>query len=172
MRQRLLAPAYHLSVAAAVMGLAGGLLYATQGAWSYTSHLRTSVLHAVGNIGAPAAPSPWHTVLVVALIAGMAASALQRGSLAWRSPERGSTWFRHAAGGVLMGMGAAMVPGGNDTILLNQLPTLTLQAAAAYLSMLTGIAFVLWLARLARVPMPSTACTPAGCDEPQMPPRH
>ncbi|MDZ7591174.1 MAG: YeeE/YedE thiosulfate transporter family protein [Rubrivivax sp.] len=168
MHQRLHAPVYHLSVAAAVMGLAAGLLYATQGAWSYTNHLRISVLHAVGHPGAALAPSAWHSGLVLALVAGMLASALQRGSLVWRRPERGSTWLRHAGGGALMGAGAALVPGGNDTILLNQLPTLTLQAAATYLVMLAGIASVLWLARLARWPMPAMACTPAGCNEAQI----
>ena len=42
--RRVLAPRYPLAVSAALMGLAGGALYATQGAWSYTNHLRTSVL--------------------------------------------------------------------------------------------------------------------------------
>ncbi|MDP1691359.1 MAG: YeeE/YedE thiosulfate transporter family protein [Burkholderiaceae bacterium] len=162
LRQWVLAPRYHLSVSAAVRGLGGGLLYATQGAWSYTNHLRTSVLHAWGS-GSAAAGA--HAALVVALVAGMLASALHRGSVAWRPPSGPGGWLRHGAGGLLMGAGAAMVPGGNDTLLLNSLPTLALQAAAAYLSLLAGIASVLWLMRHARMPMPAVTCTPAGCSE-------
>lgn len=162
MRDRLLAPHYHLSVAAALMGLAGGTLYVSQGAWSYTNHLRSSVLQWSGH---GSAPSLWHTLLVAALIAGMVASTLQRRSFAWRRPRHTLTWLRHAAGGFLMGAGAAMLPGGNDTLLLNGLPTLTLLAAAAYLSMLAAIAAVLWLMRRARMPMPALACSAAGCHE-------
>lgn len=162
LRRRVLAPSDHLSVSAAVMGLAGGLLYVTQGAWSYTNHLRTSVLYAWGG-GAGA--SGTHAALVVALVAGMAVSALHRGSVAWRRPSGIGSWLRHGAGGLLMGAGAAMVPGGNDTLLLNSLPTLAWQAAAAYLSLLAGIASVLWLMRRARMPMPAVNCTPAGCSE-------
>ncbi|OGA98477.1 MAG: hypothetical protein A3E25_16945, partial [Burkholderiales bacterium RIFCSPHIGHO2_12_FULL_69_20] len=163
MSRWLLAPSYHLSVAAAVMGLSGGVLYATQGAWSYTSHLRATVLHATaGHL----APSAWHGALLLALIAGMGASALQRRSIRWRRPASVGAWLRHAAGGALMGAGAAMVPGGNDTLLLNNLPTLTLQAIAAYAAMLTGIAGTLMWMQSAHLPMPALACTAAGCIEP------
>ena len=159
----LLAPSYHLSVAAAVMGLSGGVLYATQGAWSYTNHMRATVLHATG--GDHLAPSAWHGTLVLALLVGMGASALQRRSIRWRRPASVGAWLRHAAGGALMGAGAAMVPGGNDTLLLNNLPTLTVQAIAAYAAMLAGIAGTLWWMQWARLPMPALTCTSAGCIE-------
>ena len=64
-----------------------------------------------------------------------------------------------------MGAGAALVPGGNDTLLLSALPTLALQATIAYLSLLAGIAMALWLLRKANVPMPGVACSPEGCRE-------
>lgn len=165
-RQRVLAPYYHLTVSAALMGLAGGVLYATQGAWSYTNHLRTSVLHAWTGSDAPAAT---HSALVVALALGMVASAVQRGSVEWRRPQHAVSWLRHTGGGMLMGAGAAMVPGGNDTLLLNALPTLALQAVGAYVAMLGGIATVLWLMRRTRMPMPATRCTEAGCTEVRSP---
>ena len=158
----LLAPAYHLSASAALMGLAAGLLFVTQGAWSYSNYLRTEILHALGN--APA-PSAWHAWLVFGLLAGMLASSLQRGTHAWRRPSGFGAWMRHAGGGTLMGAGAAMVPGGNDTLLLGGLPTMTLAAFGTYLSMLLGIALVLWTMRLAHVPMPALTCSPSGCDE-------
>ena len=162
LRHTLLAPTYSLAVAAALMGVSAGVLYAAQGAWSYTNHLRTSVLH--GWTGS-AMPSASHSLLVFALLVGMLLSARQRRSLAWRPPQRAGVWLRHLGGGVLMGAGAAMVPGGNDTLLLNALPSLALQAVVAYASLLAGIAMVLWAMRRARVSMPGVACSPAGCRE-------
>lgn len=64
-----------------------------------------------------------------------------------------------------MGLGAAVVPGGNDTLLLGGLPSLAVGAVGAYLSMLLGIASVLLVMRLARVPMPAIACSAEGCEE-------
>ena len=158
----LLAPAYHLSASAALMGLAAGLLYATQGAWSYTNYLRSEVLNALGD---DPAPSAWHGWLVLGLLAGMVASAQQRGTLKWKQPRGLGAWLRHATGGALMGAGAAMVPGGNDTLLLGSLPTMTGAAIGTYISMLAGIALVLALSRMARMPMPALACSPSGCEE-------
>lgn len=159
---RLLAPTYPLAVAAALLGLAGGWLYALQGQWSYTGFLRDSLLH---RWDASTAPPPSHALLVTALVGGMAASAWQRGSLRWRSPSRARDWLRHAGGGALMGLGAAMVPGGNDTLLLGGLPAFTGTAALAYLSLLLGIASGLVLLRLIHVPMPAFACDAGGCSE-------
>jgi len=139
--RRALAPNYHLSVAAALMGLAAGLLYATQGAWSYSNFLR-GVLHRAAHA---TAPSAWHGIPVLGLLAGMLVSTLERGSLAWRQPQRLAVWARHAGGGALMGLGAPLVPGGNDTLLLGGLPTLAPAALAAYVAMLLGIASMLWL---------------------------
>ncbi len=158
----LLAPSYHLSLSAALMGLAAGLLFATQGAWSYTNYLRAGVLNA---FDAAPAPSVWHGVLVLGLLAGMVASALQRGSFRWHRPHDAAGWLRHFAGGVLMGSGAAMIPGGNDTLLLGSLPTLTAAALFSYLAMLAGIAVSLGTLSAVRMPMPTVACSPAGCDE-------
>ena len=140
----LLAPTYHLSASAALMGLAAGLLYATQGAWSYTNYLRTQVLNL---LDAAPAPSMLHAVLVLALLAGMVVSAVQRGSFGWRWPRDAAGWLRHAGGGALMGSGASMVPGGNDTLLLGSLPTMTASALFSYLAMLAGIALVLGVLR-------------------------
>jgi len=55
------------------MGIAGGMLYATVGAWSYTNFLRMEVAHRLGSMMAPMA---WHALLVVALLAGMVRSAV------------------------------------------------------------------------------------------------
>lgn len=49
-----------------------------------------------------------------------------------------------------MGAGGALVPGGNDTLILVLIPNLSLQAMASYLALLAGIACVLLSMRLAR----------------------
>jgi hypothetical protein len=144
LRARLLARSYHVSTSAALIGLSGGLLYATVGAWSYTNFLRAQVAHRLGTMMAPMA---WHAILVAAVLAGMLMSALQRRSFAWRAPEGLSAAVRRAAGGFCMGVGAALIPGGNDTLLLGGLPNLTSAALAAYASMLVGIGASLRLLR-------------------------
>jgi len=140
--RRLLAPAYRLSTAAAILGIAGGILYAAQGAWTYTNFLRAEVASAFGR----SPPKAWQWLLVLALVGGMTVSALQRRSFALRAPGA-SQVRRHAAAGWLMGVGAAMLPGGNDTLLLSAIPTLSVQAMAAYVALLAGIAITLWAMR-------------------------
>ena len=49
-----------------------------------------------------------------------------------------------------MRVDAAMLPGGNDTLLLSAIPTLSLQAVAAYVALLAGIAIALWAMQYAR----------------------
>lgn len=162
LRKLILAPTYHSSASAALMGLAAGLLYASQGAWSYTNYLRTSVLHAVQ---ASQAPSAWHGLLVLGLLGGLAASALQRKSFGWRHPRSAAGWLRHAGGGILMGAGASMLPGGNDTLLLGSLPTMTLAAICGYLSMLIGIALMLHLLPFVHRLQPAVTCLASGGTE-------
>lgn len=162
LKASLLAPTYHLSASAALIGLSAGLLFATQDAWSYTNYLRVRLLHA---FDAAPAPSAWHGILILGLMGGMCASALHGRSFRWRWPSAFAGWSRHVAGGLLMGSGAAMVPGGNDTLLLGGLPTITVAAFVGYSSMLAGIALVLGALRAAHAPMSAVACTPAGCEE-------
>lgn len=144
LRERLMAHSYHASVSAAIMGIAGGMLYATAGAWSYTNFLRAEVAHRLVNMMAPMA---WHALLVVALLAGMVGSAVQRRSFAWRRPDRLIGWMRRAGGGIFMGAGASMIPGGNDTLLLGGLPNLSVAAVGAYAFLLAGIATSLRILR-------------------------
>ena len=86
----------------------------------------------------------------IGLLPGMAISAWERGSQAWPSPQRLAVWTRHAGAVALMGLGAALVPGGNDTLLPGELVTLAPAAVAAYVAMLLGTASMLCLMRLAR----------------------
>jgi hypothetical protein len=159
LRQRLLAPAYRLSTTAALLGIAGGLLYALQGAWTYTNYLRADT---ASRLGAGPAPSMFHGLLLAALLGGMLISSLQRGSFAVNRH-----WRRHLprrlAGGFLMGVGGALVPGGNDTLILAAIPTLSLWAMANYLALLAGIAAVMTAMLAVSGHLPQVECTKDEC---------
>ncbi len=161
LRERLLAPNYRLSTAAAMLGIAGGALYAAEGAWTYTNFLRAEVASAFGGT----APSSRHVMLVIALLAGMLLSARARNSPALRSWRNGGNLSRRFAGGWLMGVGGALVPGGNDTLLLGAMPSLSLQAVVAYAALLAGIAVTLAVMARLRLPMSAVRCGNDECSE-------
>jgi hypothetical protein len=87
--------------------------------------------------------------LFVAVVVGAVASAWQKGTfrLNWR-PSR--LWIQDFAGGLLMGAGAGMTPGGNDVLVLHSIPQLSAHALPAYLAMTAGIAIVLIVIRATR----------------------
>ncbi|WP_404384873.1 YeeE/YedE thiosulfate transporter family protein [Caenispirillum salinarum] len=136
-REHLLSDRMRLSVAALLIGAANALLCAVVGAWAYTG----LVVDATDWLTA-AASHPPDTVragLLVALMAGVTASAVARGSFRWRT-RPSAAWLRHLGGGILMGVGIAVVPGGNDAILMHALPALSPHALPAYGTMLAGVA--------------------------------
>lgn len=135
---------YRLSTAALVIGVSGGLLYGLIGQWTYTSLLRNAIEGT--NPGGPA-PGFFQASLVAALFVGMVASALQRGSFRVREPAAPAGRLKRLAGGTLMGFGAAAVPGGNDTLLLTGIPTLSPWSLASYLAVLAGVASVMRMMR-------------------------
>lgn len=139
LRALLLADLYRLSTAAALIGIANGLLYALHGPWIYTRTLRLAV-------GDGAGPPLLFWALFAAVLAGMTLSAWQRGGLRLDIRPR-PVWLRHVAGGLAMGAGAALVPGGNDVLLLHGIPNLSPHALPAFAAMLAGIALTLAIAR-------------------------
>ncbi len=135
LRALALAEHYRLSTAALLLGLSNAVLYALHGTWAYTSTVTRGVQQALGE-GAGPATAAW--LLFAFLVVGVAASAWQRRSfrLRWR-PRPG--WLSYLLGGALMGFGAALVPGGNDVLILHAIPLLSPHALPAYLAMLAGI---------------------------------
>ena len=131
----ILAPSYRLSTAALLGGLAGSLLFLIYGPFGYTA---TFELVIEGAIGTRSGPSQIRWVILVAVLVGMLISTLQRGSfrIDWR-PRR--AWIRNAAGGVLMGFGVALAPGGNDALVLYGIPTLSPYAIPVYGALIIGI---------------------------------
>ena len=76
------------------------------------------------------------------VLAGVLISASTRDKFQLKIRPRRS-WINQFIGGLLMGLGAALIPGGNDVLLLNGIPGLSPHAAPAFLSMLLGIAITL-----------------------------
>jgi uncharacterized membrane protein YedE/YeeE len=152
---------YRVGTAAAVVGICAGLLYAILGAWSYTGTLRRAIDAAYRLLPGPAALN-W--LLFAAAFFGMVVSSVQRRSFALRWRPRGALAPR-LAGGMLMGLGASLVPGGNDTLILTGLPALSGWAVTTYLALVGGVAFGLRVQRLRGAPYPNVACIDGVCVE-------
>jgi uncharacterized protein len=158
-RKLLLATQYRLSTAAMLIGLANGGLYLIYGGWGYTGTLYQATEATVAGGSFPPS-NRWF--LFAALLIGMILSTWQRGSfrIEWR-PER--AWGRNIFGGLLMGLGAALVPGGNDALVLYGIPSLSPHAVPSYLAMIVGVAAALlamrfWLGIETRVECRGDIC--------------
>lgn len=119
-----------LGVSMLVLGATGGMLYATAPSWTYADLVHRSLPLAMSLNNDAAA------LTVTATIAGAAAHRRWR----WR-PRRMtiSDVAKTIIGGFLMGLGAAVIPGGNDGLILAALPALSIGGAVAYVVMLTTI---------------------------------
>jgi uncharacterized membrane protein YedE/YeeE len=142
-RELVLARQYRLSTAAMLIGLAAGLIYLIQGPYGYATTLQQGVEAALGR-RPPAEAARW--ILLAAALAGMLASTLQRKSfrLDWRPRP---WWLMNFAGGALMGLGVALAPGGNDSLVLYAIPTLSPHAVPTYGALALGIAVGLLVIR-------------------------
>ena len=135
---------YRLSTAALLLGVSGGVLYALHEGWTYSNALKRQVQ----SLWLPVEQSLIiNLLLFLALFGGMLLSAWQRGSFRLRR-HRSRTWPRHFIGGLFMGTGAVLVPGGNDTLILKSLPGLSPHAMPAAAALLCGIAVTVLLTRL------------------------
>jgi len=153
------AETYRLSTAALVIGIGAGLLNLLLGSWTWMFQLR-SAIEALGRGGPP--PAPAATLLVGALVAGMTASSLQRGGFRLRHPTARDA-LAALGGGSLMGFGGAMIPGGNDTLVLTGIPAFSAMAAAAYGGMLAGIAAALLAMQALGARLPDVDCASDTC---------
>ena len=158
-RHRILAGTYRLSAAAAILGVAGGILYKLQGPWTYTNFLRAE---AGSWRGVVAKPALIQGGLLVALLGGMLLSSLQRGSFSLRREWRPDLGKR-LSGGFLMGVASANIPGGNDTLILTAIPTLSISAIGTYAAVIAGIMLVLVGMRVIGGSVPRVQCAGDRC---------
>ena len=144
-RIRILAECYQLSTASAILGVCNGVLFTLVGIWTYTHTLLTSVTTLTSPQSSHANTASlmlWG--LTLTLIAGIAVSSFIKGKLSMQfKPQR--KWIGYFIGGMLMGLGALLIPGGNDVLLLSAIPSGSPHAIPAYLCMLIGIGISLLL---------------------------
>ena len=146
----ILAPQYRLSTAALLIGIASAVIFLLIRSPGYTVTLQNAVQ---GLAGGGAFPAAARVILLLAVLAGMLASTLQRGSfrLDWR-PQL--SWLRNIFGGALMGLGTAMLPGGNDALILYAIPSFSPHALPAYAALIIGAGIgVLAMKHLGRIDM-------------------
>jgi uncharacterized protein len=118
-----------------VIGLSGAAIFLLIGSPGYTATLQNLI---EGYIGASSLPSISRWVLLIAVLLGMVLSTLQRGSFRFDWRPR-ITWFRNIIGGMLMGFGTALLPGGNDALVLYGIPALSPHAVPAFLTLAIGV---------------------------------
>lgn len=134
-------PDWPPAVSMAAMAAANVGLMLIVFAWPYTTLLVDLAIGAGGEIALRA-------VVVAAFFAGAVWGAMSAGrfALTWGSPRDA---LAHAGGGALMGAGAALIPGGNDALVLLGMPLLQPAAFAAYAAMCATIAAGLTAQRVA-----------------------
>ena len=128
---------------AALTGAIAALLYARHPHWSYGS-----VLEALAHADVRAID--WvANAAAVALFAGALAGSWLAGDWQPRRPSLLQS-LRCLAGGALMGTGAALIPGGNDLLVLWAVPGLTAYGIVAFATLLVSIGLpIVVAARLA-----------------------
>jgi len=125
-----------------VIGIAGGLLYALNGSWNYTAVLQVLLT------GFQPQEHVRHGVLLLAVLAGAGLAARDRGYWHFRWSWGGA--MQRLPAGLMMGFGAAMIPGGNDGLILRYLPALSPHALPAYAAIVAGAAATILLRRAYR----------------------
>src|SRR5262245_13041519 len=135
LKSMILAPQYRLSTSALLIGLASGAIFLMFGSPGYTTTFQQVV---EGYIGSQPWPYYGRWVVLGAVLFGMLSSTFQRKSfrIDWRPRW---SWLRNIFGGILMGFGTALLPGGNDALVLYGIPSLSPHALPAYAALVVGI---------------------------------
>ncbi len=121
-------------------GISGGIIYALNPDWSYTSLLGKLVN---GQFQA----TQWNMgVGTASMFGGAALSSVLAQTYHWR-PLTLRQSVGCLLGGLFMGIGAILVPGGNDGLMLWSIPGLALYGPVAYFVMIITIAAMMYLAK-------------------------
>ena len=161
-RSVLLTPNLTLSTAALLIGASNGFIYQHYQNWSFTSAVNRSVIGASAGTTDNAA-AVW--LLLIAAFTGMVLSAFLRGSIELRKPQL-SEAVRHVWGGFAMGFGSAMIPGGNDAVILYGIPSHSPHALPAIAGIILGIAVALAILRAIGGRIPIMVCKSDVCISP------
>jgi toxin CptA len=139
-------PKWRPSLAMAVVAFSNVGLMLIVASWPYTTLLLDIALGRGAEVGL-------RGLLVFVFLAGAFAGAVSSGRFRWRGGSLAMLAAR-LGGGTAMGFGAALIPGGNDALVLLGLPLLQPAALSAYAGMIGAIALGFGAQRLGR-PKPS-----------------
>ena len=117
-----------------IIGITFVIMLLSVGAWAYTDLLSRLAMGMSDN-------ADWRAILFVALLGGATLGGWTAGRLSSRRPTL-SGMARCFTGGLLMGWGSALIPGGNDGLILIGMPLFQMHAWVAIFSMCATI----WIA--------------------------
>lgn len=139
--------AWPLRYAMALFGLAGALLYAFVPGWTYADAVRRAVSSAPQMMASAAA-----ALCAAATVSGTVVSGLRSNRFKPQRPTLTGA-VRSLLGGIVMAVGATLIPGGNDSLLFAALPALSPGGVTAY-AVMTGtvLALVASLRRFRQAP--------------------
>ncbi|WP_272002738.1 YeeE/YedE thiosulfate transporter family protein [Roseovarius sp. ZX-A-9] len=143
-----------LSLSIALLAIANFGILSLGTKWSFTSTMICAV-RAAPLTGCANGAVLW--LISAAAILGMAGSAALRGSFRIRR-VRAKAALRHGMAGVAMGVGAALIPGGNDGLILFGLPSLSPHALPSWGAIILGVTLALVLMRAMGRKMPAIRC--------------
>lgn len=124
-------------VALCLMGVFAALTFASDPGWAYEPWIG----RVVGGQGL--SNDLLVEMAILALFGGAIISRILKGNFAFQKPSARKTVFCFL-GGILMGLGAMGVPGGNDTLLLWTIPNFNWFGLVAYLVMVVTVALLLF----------------------------
>lgn len=139
-RQKGVAPLAHIwspHTATTIIGITSLVASVTVGPWSFTDTL-------AGLARGTSFDLVPRLLLFVALLAGALLGGWTAGRLRRVAPTAASV-SRCLAGGAMMGLGGALIPGGNDSLILIGMPLLLPYAWLAFVSMCVAIYIVIRL---------------------------
>ena len=125
-----------------LIGITFTIMFVGVGAWTYTDLLIRLAAGMATNYA-------WQLLLFAALLTGAIAGGWTAGKLGLRRPTAMSL-VRCFTGGMLMGWGSLMIPGGNDGLILVGMPFLWPYAWVAIAMMCATIAIALFAQRMFR----------------------
>jgi hypothetical protein len=128
------------SLTLSATGILAGLMFARNPDWTYATTIEALAYADRAPIGWPPLIAP------IALFLGAMSSSHASGRFRLQL-LRPAGALRCLSGGVLMGIGAGFIPGGNDTLLLWAIPGLTIYGTVAYAVMASSIAVAMVAAR-------------------------
>lgn len=130
-RRRFTAHIWSPHHATAVIGITFVIMLLTVGAWAYTDVL-AEIAHGMASMVGS------RFILLLALFAGALLGGWTAGLLSWHGPSVADL-IRCLIGGMLVGGGSSLIPGGNDGLILIGLPLLLPYAWLAFTAMCATI---------------------------------